>query len=215
MNLVSLRSLVVRRLKTLDELGETIRKLSYAHFDREKYAAFSVIELLSLSAEWVRHYYLGVSMNEAIRKDGRRIIIGRKHRTVEDAIIYAISNSRGQEARQQWLRDRSRFFEPSWASESTLPHLAKILNFPQHASISASFIAASKAYRTMRITRNYFAHRNVDSWQQFRSAAQAQIAFGNLHASEIIFNVPLQGYNNLFAAWIDAVDIVSNDVCDY
>src|SRR6202035_4607800 len=136
MKLTSLIEVVGRRIRSLGAVAGRAAALPVGDFDRERLTTFLTIDLLNLNTEWIRRYYISVSMNEALKRNGKKIIIGRKHQSAEDAISYAIDKINGADAKSRWIARPTRFFEPSWASVNTLPLLANMLNFPDKHTIS-------------------------------------------------------------------------------
>ena len=160
MKLESLRTYTARRLASLEAVAHRAASLAVNDFDRERLASFATIDLHNSTSEWIRRYYVSVSMNRAIRRNGRKITIGRKHQSSDDAILYAIRNVGSQNSAQKWIDSPSRFFEPNWGGTNVLPRLASILNFPDKNNITTSLSAARDMFKTLRVARNYYAHRN-------------------------------------------------------
>src|SRR4051794_24356230 len=138
MKLGSLIEFVGRRLKALNVAATRVAALPTHDFEKERLATFLTIDLYNLNVEWIRLYYLSVSTNQALRKNGRKIIIGHKQQSNQDAVSYAIWRLNGADARSKWLAGPTRFHEPSWVSVNTLPQLAVALNFPDRIAIGTS-----------------------------------------------------------------------------
>ena len=184
-------------------------------FERERLASFLTTDLYNLNVEWIRSLYVSVSMNEAIRINGRRIVIGRKHQTKDDAILYAIGQLSRADARLRWIDERSRFFEPSWSSVNTLPRLATILNFPEKNKINTSIAAARDAINSLRVARNYYAHRNMDSRKAFFGEMDNLFGWTELESPSIaILNRNVGVFPSAFLFWLNDCERVNREVCE-
>jgi hypothetical protein len=215
MNLTSLTRLVGRRLKNLDGVARRVAALPRNDFERERLATFLTTDLYNLNAEWIRSYYILVSTNQAIKKSGRKIVISQKQKSSDDAISYAIEQLNGTQAKTRWLTEKSRFFEPNWGSINTLPRLAGMLNFPDKNQISTSMSAARDSIKSLRVARNYYAHRNVNSrtvlWDQLEDLF-GWTAFES--PSVVILNRQIGAFSSVFMFWINECERVNLEVCD-
>jgi hypothetical protein len=199
----------------LDAAAKRVAELPPDDFERERLTTFLTMELYNLNAEWIRHYYISVSMNQAVRKDGRRIVIGRKHQSREDAIAYAIEKLSGASAKAKWLANPTRFFEPSWNSINTLPRLAIMLNFPDRNQISTSISAARDSLNSLRTARNYYAHRNTDTRNLL--IHHLRDVFGPAkvqNPSAEILNRRVGAFSNIFGFWLNDCRRINVEVCD-
>jgi hypothetical protein len=189
--------------------------MSADDFNRERFATFLIVELHNLNAEWIRRYYVSVSMNTALRKNGKRIIIGRKHLSVADAISYAIEKVNGSDAKLRWMRNPNRFLEPSWNAVNTLPQLANFLNFPDKNAISTSIAAARDMSSSLRAARNYYAHRCVDTRKAFWNELEDRFGWAALRSPSIeILDRRMGSSSNLFSFWLDESARINREVCD-
>jgi hypothetical protein len=215
MKLTSLIEFVGRRIKSLGTTANRAAALAADDFDRERLTTFLTIDLFNLNTEWIRHYYVSVSMNQAVKKNGRKIIIGRKHQTVVDAISYAIDKLNSADAKMRWMADPTRFFEPSWASVNTLPRLANMLEFPDKHTISTSISAGRDAVTTLRAARNFYAHRNVESRKALSNELENMLGWKSFESPSIeILNRRIGPFSNVFSFWLDDSERVIREVCD-
>jgi hypothetical protein len=184
-------------------------------FNKERLATFLTIDLYNLNTEWIRRYYISVSMNEAFRKNGTKIIIGRKHLSVSDAVTYAIDRLNGPDAKLKWVANPSRFFEPSWAAVNTLPQLATFLNFPDKREISTAIAAGRDAASTLRAARNYYAHRSVDARKTLLQELEDKFGWSTFqNPSWEILNRRMGSSLNVFSFWLDESARINREVCD-
>ena len=215
MKLTSLIEVVGRRIRSLGAVAGRAAALPVGDFDRERLTTFLTIDLLNLNTEWIRRYYISVSMNEALKRNGKKIIIGRKHQSAEDAISYAIDKINGADAKSRWIARPTRFFEPSWASVNTLPLLANMLNFPDKHTISTSISAGRDAITTLQAARNYYAHRNVESREALSDQLEAMLGWRTFESPSIeILNRRIGAFSNIFSFWLDDSERVNREVCD-
>src|SRR4051794_11590209 len=119
MKLDSILKAVKRRMNSLEAVARRAAALPIDDFEKERLACYLTIELHNLNSEWIRRYYLEVSTNKAIRVNGRRIVIGNKQQSADEAISYAIWKISGPDERSKWTAERSRFYEPTWGSVNT------------------------------------------------------------------------------------------------
>lgn len=215
MKLASLSQFVSRRIRALDSTARRAASLSQFDFERERLAAFLTIDLYNLNSEWIRRYYVGVSTNQAIRKSGRRIVIGRKHQNVDEAISYAIDKINSPDAKLKWLSTPSRFFEPSWNAVNTLPQLAAMLNFPDRNTITTSISAGRDAISTLRAARNYYAHRSIDTRRLLWLQLADVFGWDSFKVPSVdILNRKFGPFPNLFSFWLDDCARVNDEICN-
>lgn len=215
MKLTSLLQFVNRRIQVLDTAAKRAALLPASDFEKERLATFLAIDLYNLNAEWMRLYYIGVSTNQAFRKNGKRIIIGRKHQNIEDAISYAIEKTKSSDAKLKWLSTPLRFFEPSWNAVNTLPQLATVLNFPDKNAIATSITAGRDAISTLRAARNFYAHRNIDTRRLFWLQLADVLGWDSFEMpSADILNRRIGQFPNLFSFWLDDCARVNSEICD-
>jgi hypothetical protein len=215
LELALLVKFVERKVESLGELATTVSAMSNANSDRERLASFATIELSNLNSEWMRRYYIAVSMNEAVRVNGRKIVIGRKQPTVDDAVLHAIGILNGTEARQRWINSRSRILEPNWSSTNTLPQLSKVMVFPHSIAITTAVAAGRDATNTLRAARNYYAHRNIDSRADLRQTFQDALGWTGFRSPSIeIFNQRYGSFPSVFAYWLAEGERISKEICE-
>ena len=215
MRLASLVAHFGRRAKALDLLSRRISSLPLSDFERERLACFAVLELSNLNAEWLRRYYVAVSMNEAVKLNGRRITIGRKHQDIDEAIAFAIDKIVGSDAKLKWLAQKTRFLEPNWSAVNTLPRLASMLNFPDKNVVGTAIAAGRDAINTLRAARNFYAHRNIDTKLSVAGQLNDMLHWGPFGLpSEEIFNCRVGAFSSLFSFWLDDGLRVNKEVCE-
>ena len=215
MKLASLIEMVGRRIASLERVSSRAARLPLHDFEKERLASFVCVDLFNLNSEWMRHYYLGVSTNTAVRINGRKIVIGRKHQNPAEAISYAIDKFVSADAKLKWTMEKTRFFEPSWNSVNLLPQLAAMLGFPDRFEIGTSIGAGRDALNTLRSARNYYSHRNADNRSAFRAQLDRTFSWTKFQSpSEDIFNRKLGMFPNLFAFWLDDSERINREVCE-
>jgi len=215
LELALLMKFVARKLDSLSELAATVSAISRANSERERLASFATIELGNVCSEWMRRYYIAVSMNQAVRINGRKIVIGRKHTSVNDAVLHAIGKLNGSEARQRWIDSPSRFLEPNWSGTNTLPRLSKEMAFPDSVAIATAVAAGRHATNSLRAARNYYAHRNIDSRADLRQALQDALGWTDFRSPSIEFFGRRYGsFPSVFAYWLAECERVSKEICE-
>jgi len=199
----------------MDRVARRVAGMPPDDFNRERLATFLILELHNLNAEWIRRYYVSVSMNTALKRNGRRIVIGRKHLSASDAISYAIERLNGSDARLRWVRNPSRFLEPNWNAVNTLPQLATLLNFPDKNAISTSIPAARDMSNSLRAARNYYAHRCVETRKVLWSELEDRFGWTTFRNPSVeILNRRIGAWSNLFSFWLDESARINREVCD-
>jgi hypothetical protein len=214
MKLDSLLTAVKRRMINLEIVARRAAALPIDDFERERLAGHLTIELHNLNSEWIRRYYIEVSTNKAIRVNGRRIVIGMKQQSADDAISYAIWKISGADKRSRWIAERNRFYEPSWGSVNTLPRLAVMLNFPDRNKITTALSAARDSLGLLRLARNYYAHRNIDTRAAFFAEMHNRFNLQPFNApSAGILNRRVGAFSNVFLFWLNDLERVNAEVC--
>jgi hypothetical protein len=178
---------------------------------REQSIAQATIESLNSWRNFIRAYYESCFLYTR-RKSGGRVTVGRPV-VGSDPLGFAVMSfkpSVSATASGRWKRRD----EPPWHDPNTLLQLAHAAGFSNAADIAAAFSIGSRVFVDLPVFRNYFAHRNLDSW---RSATQLGPVNGVPildRPSQMLVSTPVGASQALLREWMSDLFFVAEYLCD-
>ncbi|WP_144410136.1 hypothetical protein [Chromobacterium vaccinii] len=176
----------------------------------EKEFSHSLINLSSSWANFLRAYVLSSIMGAKLGKNKITTNAGFVNdiNTALGIAIKQIKPNATPRADGSW----NDFDEPNWLISNQIIKIATKLNFSNLTNISATFSTGSNSYDTLRIFRNYYAHRNRDLQRKVSNQCLIISMPSNLTVTEALAS-PTSNGTILFHKIIDDLYIASKMLC--
>lgn len=207
-DLFKLKRLANRRLLFLRGMAQACTNPPGSEGDR--IISFVAIETLNLWAVFARAYYLSCVLG-ARRAGGVRVTLAvRAAQTVAQAIDFSIRTLKpGLRKRPPWVR----IDEPTWHEPRTLMVLSQALGFSHVPIIHAAFAYPTRTFGDLPAFRNFYAHRNDDTFRKAVGLARHYGLSTQLRPSEILVSHTPGRPQSVLAEWIDDIRYVSDSLC--
>jgi hypothetical protein len=197
----------VVRLITLREKVNGLTPTSSVFNDEQ--IAFVVIEAMNLWASFARAYYLSWFLGP-ITMTGHRVICSNHFRMFEDALVFAIRRLRW---RNYGGVRPSRRDEPAWHESRTLLTLATDIGVSNLNEVQAAFSLGATYLSNLPVVRNFYAHRNDETFRKVREKAILLGLGRNLRPCEFV-STPLPSRpQNLICDWLDEIRLTVELLC--
>jgi hypothetical protein len=184
----------------------------YANIDarRDRIIAFVAIEALNLWASFARSYYISC-VGHARTSAGARVSLAMAFPSTQDAIDYAVVTLTN---RNPAGAPFSRRDEPVWHDALTLSKLSTSLMFSIDLTVQMAAAYPTTVFRFLPVFRNFFAHRNDDTFRKTQAAAhQLAVPGGRMRPSQVLSTAPVGGVGPLLADWLDDIQNVMDLLC--
>jgi hypothetical protein len=202
-----LRRCSVVRLITLREKVNRLTPTT-SSFNDER-IAFVVIEAMNLWASFARAYYLSWFLRP-LTISGTRVICSNHFRLFEDALIFAIRRVR---SRNYGGTRPSRRDEPTWHEPRTLLTLAAEIGISNLNEVQAAFSLGATYPANLPTVRNFYAHRNDETFRKVRERAILLGLGENLRPSEFVCTALPSRPQNLISDWLDEIRLTIELLC--
>ena len=192
-------------------LREKVNRLTLgSSFSHDENIAYVVIESVNLWASFSRAYYLSWFMKPKTMTGGR-IRCVRHFGFFEDALLFAIRHLRSPGYKRL---HPSRRDEPAWHDPSNLLSLAAAVEVSNFAQISAALSFGATYVSNLPTVRNFYAHRNDETFRKVQSKA-ALLGLGtNLRPCEFVCASLPSRPQNLISDWLDEMRLTIELLCD-
>jgi hypothetical protein len=214
----------MRRCRRLDALASRYRRNVERHErrflealrpttttrERDGGIALAAIEVLNTWGSFTRAYWLS-SFGEPRTASGLRIRCGHSM-LASDPLGFAITTFRPNAVPKgsgRW----DRRLEPSWHDPQTLLKLTREAGLTSAGDVATAFSIDTRVFYDLPVLRNYFAHRNEDTY-----LAALRIAALNSMATprrpfEVLAGVSAGRTQTLFREWLGDLDLVTDYLC--
>jgi hypothetical protein len=171
--------------------------------------AFVVIEAMNVWASFVRAYYLSWFMHPRTIT-GQRIACSHHFGLFQDALIFAIRRlrSRGYSGVRPSRRD-----EPTWHDPTTLLTLAVEIGVSNLSQVQAAFSLGATYPANLPTVRNFYAHRNDETFRKVRDRAILLGLGRNLRPCEFVCTAQPSRPQNLISDWLDEIRLTIELLC--
>jgi hypothetical protein len=177
-------------------------------FSHDESISYVVIESNNLWASFVRAYYLSWFMRPKTI-GGQRVRCGRHFASFQDALLFAI---RRRAPRYGDLRP-SRRNEPSWHDPNNLLLLASAVGVSNFSQISSALSFGATYSANLPTVRNFYAHRNDDTFRKVQSKAVLLGLGSNLRPCEFVCAALPSRPQNLLCDWLDEIRLTVELLC--
>jgi hypothetical protein len=208
-----------RALPKLYEMGSArlsrLRLLfGYGHFPidaaRDRTIAYICVEAMNLWASFVRCYYLSC-MCRAKMISGANVTSVIAFGSPQEAIDYAVIHLK---RKNPAAAPFSRRDEPVWHDWSTLPKLSIALNLSVDPAIRAATGYSTTMNRFLPVFRNFYAHRNDDTFRKTQTAArQLGIPGGRQWPSQLLSTPTAGAVQPILVDWLDDIQNLMDLLC--
>lgn len=208
----------LKRLKRINsEINQIISLPQNNHREIRARIAYCALELHGTWAHFSRSYFISAMLG---CKTGTGIKIFSIHplgtpiTQIDEAIGTAISINTPKKAQNKPLvgpwpsRD-----EPSWHSTQIWLHLLKQTNCSGLTIIQNALSIPTTVFADLTKYRNYFAHRNEDTFKIAQKLAPSYGISSLIKPSEILISKPLGQPNTLLTQWTIDIEYVINLIC--
>jgi hypothetical protein len=178
--------------------------------ERDRGIALGAIEVLNTWSNFARAYWLS-SFGEPRTSGGVRIRCGRSL-LASDPLGFAITTFRPK-ARPRGNGRWDRRLEPTWHDPQTLLQLTREAGLTNAADVAVAFSINTRVFYDLPVLRNYFAHRNEDTYlAALRVAALNSVATPR-RPFEVLAGVSAGRTQALFREWLGDLDLVAEYLC--
>jgi hypothetical protein len=171
--------------------------------------AFVVAEAVNIWASFVRAYYLSWFLRPTTMS-GSRVNCSNHILRFEDALIFAIKRLRSR----GYSRTRPvRLDEPTWHDPVTLLTLATEIGVSNLSKVQAAFSLGATYPNVLPTVRNFYAHRNEET---FRKVIEKAVLLGlgrNLRPCEFVCTSLPSRPQNLISDWLDEIRLTIELLC--
>lgn len=171
--------------------------------------SFVAIEAMNVWASFARAYYLSWFLRP-LTISGKRVICSNHFRLFEDALIFAIRRLRSRN--YSGVRP-SRRDEPTWYEPRTLLTLAADIGVSNLNEVQVAFSLGATYPTNLPTVRNFFAHRNDETFRKVRDRAILLGLGGNLRPSEFVCTALPSRPQNLISDWLDEIRLTIELLC--
>lgn len=171
--------------------------------------AFVVIEALNIWGSFARAYYLSWFLYPTTMS-GNRVSCSNQIQKFEDALIFAIRRLRSR--KYSGVRP-SRRDEPIWHDPSTLLTLATEIGVSNLNEVQAAFSLGATYPNVLPTVRNFYAHRNDETFRKVREKAMMLGMGRNLRPCEFLCMSLPSRPQNLISDWIDEIRLTIELLC--
>jgi len=194
---------------SLIKLGSRVNQLTPAtSFSHDDQLAFVAIEA-NLWASFVRTYYLSWFMRPRTAS-GHKVVCSRHFPLFQDAIVFAIRRLRwrGYSGVRPSRRD-----EPAWHDPSALLTLAVEVGVSNLTQIQAAFSLGATYHANLPVVRNFYAHRNIETFYKVRDRAVVLGLGRNLRPCEFLCTALPSRPLNLISDWLHEIRLTIELLC--
>jgi hypothetical protein len=141
---------------------------------------------------------------------GHRVICSNHFRMFEDALIFAIRRlrSRNYSGGRPLRRD-----EPAWHDPRTLLTLATDIGVSNVNEVQAAFSLGATYFSNLPTVRNFYAHRNDETFRKVRDKAILLGLGRNLRPCEFVCMILPSRPQNLISDWLDEIRLTIELLC--
>jgi hypothetical protein len=197
----------VVRLIALREKVNSLTPTSSVFNDEQ--IAFVVIEAMNLWASFARAYYLSWFLRP-MTMTGHRVICSSHFRMFEDAIIFAIRRLRW---RNYSRVSPARRDKPAWHDPRTLLTLPTEIGVSNLNEVQAAFSLGATYPSNLPTVRNFYAHRNDETFRKVRDKAVLLGLGRNLRPCEFVCMALPSRPQNLISDWLDEIRLTVELLC--
>jgi hypothetical protein len=178
---------------------------------RDRTIAHVTVESLNLWSNFVRSYYLACIHN-ARTSTGPRVTLNTSFGTPQAALDYAVAHIKNWNIAAAPFARRD---EPPWHDWSTLVRLCVALHISITPRVQAASGYPTTMHRFLPVFRNFFAHRNDDTFRKTQTAAlQLGIPGGRAHPARLL-STPIAGAAQpILAEWLDDIQNLMDLLCN-
>lgn len=177
-------------------------------FDRDRAAAFAVIELDNLWSSFVRSYYLSWFLR-AKTGAGVRVtltVTSPKDRMAAMHLASTILYGKTQKGKTGRI-------EPAWHEKRVLTVLATGCGANHSLQVQQAMSTNATVFDFLHTTRNFFAHRCEETATKLPRVARSFGLLPSRRGSEIVLGVPLGRQGPLLLDWIAEVRGAAQLLC--
>jgi hypothetical protein len=210
-DLSKLQSAVTRRLLRLRRAYAQCTAVPPSH-ETEPRLAFAAVELDNLVLSAIRQFVISC-LTGARSADGQRVAVTPRLRDEGEVAAYVLSvlaqkayedlGSPQRVARQHEFKIREpRFLERVMASCAASNLI----------SVEAAFSLPTTLFSDLPTVRNFYAHRNDDTWRKVRNRAAGRGIFG-VRTTDEVLRATLPGRPvSLFEDWLDDAELFFHEL---
>jgi len=178
---------------------------------RDRVIAHVTIESLNLWSNFVRSYYLACVRN-ARTSAGPRVTLITSFSGPQAALDYAVAHIKNKNIAAAPFARRD---EPPWHDWSTLVKLCVALNISITPQVQFASGYPTTMLRFLPVFRNFFAHRNDDTFRKTQTAAlQLGIPGGRAHPSRLLSTPAAGAAQPILADWLDDIQNLMDLLCN-
>ena len=171
--------------------------------------AFVAIEALNVWSSFVRSYYLSWFLHPRTIA-GQRISCSQHFVSFQDALAFSIQVLRRRRPNAGRLSRRD---EPAWHVPSNLLSLGQAVGVSNFSEISSALSFGATYADNLPTVRNFYAHRNDETFSKVQRAA-ALLGIGtNLRPCEFVCAALPSRPQNLISDWLDEMRITIELLC--
>lgn len=203
-----LHKAAVSRLKTIRSIAGLIRPPVTTENDR--LLAWCVIESLTLWQNFSRSYFLSIAMR-ARRGSGGKIICARSLRTQEQALRFAIMQTKTPNFRSRVITHRD---EPTWHDRTILLRAIAAIGPSNIATIQVALSHRSHYFKHLATIRNFYAHRTASTNVKARETIRRIGLNPLLRTSDALCTPFPRRPQQALVDWLDDMSLVIDTLCN-
>jgi hypothetical protein len=195
----SYRILRIRRLFSLAKSPNEPR--------RSEYAAICVLELDNLIIGCLRVYTIS-TLRRGRTANGQRIATTRpfSHEEEVGAYILSILNHQAYQRLHNPQRIRKKD-EPTIRDPRFTERVLLSCGASNVSSLQNALSINTNLFNDISTVRNFYAHRNADTWRKVRTKAHSMGIFGITHPNDLITSILPGRPISLFEDWLDDAEL--------
>jgi len=178
--------------------------------DRDAGVALAAIDVLNTWSNFARAYWF--SAFGTPRTTLGRSITSSRPLVASDPLGFAVLTFRPNAQPNSYGRWDTRS-EPTWHDPQTLLRLTSEAGLSCFADVAAAFSVNSRVFYDLPVLRNYFAHRNQETYYAALRVAPLNSVPTPKRPSEILTSVPATSTQSLFLNWLGDFDLVADYCC--
>jgi hypothetical protein len=177
---------------------------------RDGGVALAAVDVLNTWGNFVRAYWLS-SFGEPWTSSGTKVQCERSM-LASDPLGFAVTTFRPHVLPMgsgKW----DRRLEPAWHDPQTLLRLTRDAGLTSAGDVAVAFSINTRVFYDLPVLRNYFAHRNEDTYLAALRVAALNSLPTPKRPSEVLTGVSAGHTQALFREWLGDLDLVADYLC--
>ncbi len=209
-NLQKVGSMASKGLMRLHRRSMEIQSEPKVTREAERAAAYIVIELLNLWASFSKYYFISTALGARSRSGLGYTASPSPNSNVALGLAIVVEKPKASARPDGSWHRRD---EPDWHNPHVLQRVLEKNSCSNHHIVDNIISGSADLFRTLPVFRNYFAHKNFQTYQAAMTLAPSFGVSVARRPVDVILAPALSGPNIVLVEWVDEIQIAVDYLC--